>query len=68
MARLPFIDIGETFTVAVGPQFIWRVERRLNDGIHVVLVCEEERSRRKTVSVWALSDRTQFIRVTSRAA
>lgn len=68
MAKLPLIDLGETFTATVGPQFVWRVERRLLDGVHVILLCDGEPSRRKTVSVWALVDRAQFLRVTSKAA
>jgi hypothetical protein len=67
MAKTPFIEIGETFTATMGPPLVWSVERRLNDGVHVVLVCDSDPSRRKTVSVWALADRGQFIRVAKAA-
>lgn len=68
MARTPSINIGDSFIATSGARLVWRVERRLNDGIHVVLVCETAASQRKTVSVWGLTDRAQFTPVILQAA
>lgn len=68
MARTPTVNIGDAFTAASGARLVWRVERRLNDGIHVVLVCDSAPSHRKTVSVWGLMDRDQFTPVALQAA
>lgn len=68
MARVPTINIGDTFTATSGVRLVWRVERRLNDGVHVVLVCDSAPSQRKTVSVWGLADRAQFTPVVLEAA
>lgn len=68
MARASSINIGDTFTATSGARLVWRVERRLTDSVHVVLVCDSAPSQRKTVSIWALSDRTQFTPVVLQAA
>lgn len=68
MARARTINIGDTFTATSGARLVWRVERRLNDGIHVVLVCDNAPSQRKTVSISALNDRGQFTPVILQAA
>ncbi len=68
MARTRTINIGDTFTATSGARLVWRVDRRLNDGIHVVLVCDGAPSQRKTVSISALNDRDQFTPVALQAA
>lgn len=60
MAQLPKIEVGGRFT-EIGLRDIWQVERFLNDGVHVVMIRENEPGRRKTISVWALADRKRFV-------
>jgi hypothetical protein len=59
MRRSSDVEIGQSFS-AVGLGLVWRVEKRLADGVHVVIVCEDDPSRRKTISVWGLLDTGQF--------
>lgn len=60
MRRTSDIEIGQSF-FAVGLGLLWRVEKRLADGVHVVIVCENDPSRRKTISAWGLFDTGQFL-------
>lgn len=60
MARPSRITVGELY-VANGASTIWRVDRLLADGVHVVLVSVDEPTRRKTVSARALADRQHFL-------
>lgn len=53
--------VGAAYTAARGAPTIWRVERSLADGIHVVLVSDDEPTRRKTVSGWVLADPRYFV-------
>lgn len=66
MTRKP--SLGETYIATNSTEFIWRVDRLLDDDVHVVLVCDQDPSRRKTVSISALGDPAYFARVTPRAA
>lgn len=65
MARSPKVEVGQLFATD-GMRFVWRVVRCLPDNVHVVLVQEDEPSRRKTVSAWALLDWGQYVPVTDR--
>ena len=62
MSRSSNVEIGQFFS-AVGLGLVWRVDRRLMDGVHVVIVCENDPSRQKTISVWGLLDTGQFLPV-----
>lgn len=53
------MDIGQSFA-ANGHGLVWRVERHLADGIHVVIAREDDPSRKKTISIWGLLDTDQF--------
>jgi len=53
------VDIGQSFA-ANGHGLVWRVERHLADGIHVVIAREDDPSRKKTISIWGLLDGEQF--------
>lgn len=66
MRRSASVDIGQSFS-AVGLGLVWRVDRWLTDGVHVVIVCEGDPSRQKTISVWGLLDTDQFLPVARRA-
>jgi hypothetical protein len=59
MKRQSDVEIGQAF-VASGQGLIWRVERHLPDGVHVVIVREDDPSRRKTISIWGLLDGDQY--------
>ncbi len=65
MRRPSNIDIGQLFA-AVGHGLVWRVERRLADGIHIVIARDDDPSRRKTISLWGLLDTGQFVPVNDR--
>ncbi len=62
MSRLPAIEIGTLFTVAEDAKHRWRVAKFLADEIHVVLVRDDDASRRKTISLWALANPRLFVR------
>lgn len=55
----PPVAIGAAYT-ANGSSTVWRVERLLADGIHVVLVSQDQATRRKTVSAWVLAETRYF--------
>jgi hypothetical protein len=57
----PPVSVGAVYTAAGGAPTVWRVERRLADGIHVVLVSEDEPTRSKTVAAWVLADPHYFV-------
>ena len=59
MRRPIEVDIGQSFA-ANGHGLVWRVERRLADGVHVVIAREDDRSRKKTISIWGLLNNEQF--------
>jgi hypothetical protein len=65
MRKTSSIEIGQLFASADDVRFQWRVDKMLMDGIHVVLVRVDEPSRRKTVSLWALSNGRLFVPVAS---
>lgn len=65
MRRLSDVEIGQLFSAA-GLGLVWRVARRLADGVHVVIVCEGDPSRQKTISVSGLLDADQFRPVAGR--
>jgi hypothetical protein len=48
--------------------FIWKSDKFLTDGMHVVLVGVDEPKRRKTVSLWALENRRLFTPIEPQAA
>ena len=58
------IELGQLFAAADDLRFQWRVEKLLTDGVHVVLVRVDDPTRRKTVSLWALSSGRLFVPVT----
>jgi len=58
------IESGQLFAAADDLRFHWRVEKMLMDGVHVVLVRADDPTRRKTVSIWALSNSRLFVPVT----
>jgi hypothetical protein len=53
------VDIGQSFA-ANGHGLVWRVERHLSDGIHVVIARNDDPSRKKTISISGLLDAGQF--------
>ena len=59
-SKPPPVTIGATYTAANGASTVWRVERLLVDGLHVVLVSADEPTRRKTVSGWVLVEPRYF--------
>lgn len=63
MRKTSAVEIGQLFSAADDLRFKWRVEKALLDGVHVVLVRVDEPSRRKTVSIWALSNGRLFVPV-----
>jgi len=67
MTRPPPVQLGEIYT-SNGGLLTWRVDRLLPDNVHVVLVSENEPTRRKTVSGWALAERHFFVRGGSDAS
>jgi hypothetical protein len=59
MARTK-IAIGAKFLLrSVGS--VWLVDRLLRDGIHIALVNVDDRTLRKTLSVFALADGSRFV-------
>ncbi len=64
MRKHPPIEPGQLFAAADDLRFQWRVEKALMDGVHVVLVRVDDPTRRKTVSLWALSSGRLFVPVT----
>ncbi len=56
----PPIAIGAAYTAGNGSSTVWRVERLLADGVHVVLVSDDESIRQKTVSAWVLAEPRYF--------
>ena len=68
MAKLPTFAVGKTFFARSDTRSLWRVDKVLQDGLHVALVRVDEPSRRKTISVWALSDAQHFKPVESSGA
>jgi hypothetical protein len=68
MANKPTVNVGDGYVAANATQLTWRVGTMLADGIHIVLVCENEPSLRKTVSISALADSRHFSRIQSQAA
>lgn len=54
------VSIGAVYR-ANGARTVWRVERLLGDGRHVVLVSDQEPDCRKTISAWALADARYFV-------
>jgi hypothetical protein len=68
MATKPAINVGDSYVAIGARQAVWRVASLLLDGMHVVLVRENEPSLRKTMSTWALLDATHFARVQPKAA
>jgi len=60
------VDIGQAFA-ANGLGLVWRVERHLADGLHVVIAREDDPTRRKTISIWGLLDTDQFLPITPSA-
>jgi hypothetical protein len=54
MTRKPPVDVGSLYAMTTDPRSRWRVDKLLADDVHVVLVCCDEPSRRKTLSTWAL--------------
>jgi hypothetical protein len=59
MKRPSDVAIGQAFA-ANGHGLIWRVERHLPDGVHVVIARDDDPSRRKTISVWGLLDSDRY--------
>ena len=59
MKRPPSVDPNTTYA---GEYAVWRIAKVLADGVHVSLVQVDDPSRRKTLSVWALSDPRRFVR------
>ncbi len=57
----PPVRIGAAYTAAHSAPTVWRAERFLADGVHVVLVSDDEPTRRKTVSAWVLPDTRYFV-------
>ncbi len=64
MRRSSEVDVGQAFA-ANGHGLVWRVERHLADGIHVVIAREDDPSRKKTISIWGLLDTDQFQPITN---
>jgi len=64
MRKSSAIELGQLFAAADDLRFQWRVDKMLMDGIHVVLVRVDDATRRKTVSIWALSNGRLFVPVT----
>ena len=62
MTKPPSLRIGEMYTATSGASIVWRVERFLADGVHVVLVADDEPTRRKTVSAGVLAESRHFVR------
>lgn len=60
MLKAPRIQVGETY-MSSGTSTVWRVDRLLADGVHVVLVSEDEPTRRKTVAASVLAERHFFM-------
>jgi hypothetical protein len=55
------MKLGQTYTATDDSRrFIWKSDKLLTDGMHVVLVGAAEPNRRKTVSLWALENRRLF--------
>jgi hypothetical protein len=63
MRKNSAIEPGQLFAAADDLRFHWRVDKMLMDGIHVVLVRVDDATRRKTVSLWALSNGRLFVPV-----
>ncbi len=61
MRKNSAIELGQLFAAADDLRFHWRVDKMLMDGIHVVLVRVDDPTRRKTVSIWALSNGRLFV-------
>jgi hypothetical protein len=66
MGRSSGVDIGQTFA-ANGHGLVWRVERHLADGLHVVIAREDDPSRKKTISIWGLLDTEQYRAIVNSA-
>jgi hypothetical protein len=64
--RTPRIEQGALFRAAEDLRHVWRVEKFLTDDIHVALVRVDEPSRRKTLSLWALTHSRLFVPVAGR--
>jgi hypothetical protein len=56
------VPIGAIYKAVNVASLSWRVERFLADGVHVVLVADEQPSRRKTVSALVLDEPRYFRR------
>ncbi len=61
MRKNSAIEVGQLFAAADDLRFQWRVDKLLMDGIHVVLIRVDDPTRRKTVSIWALSNGRLFV-------
>jgi hypothetical protein len=63
------MKLGQTYTATDDSRrFIWKSDKLLPDGMHVVLVGAAEPKRRKTVSLWALENRRLFTPIEPQAA
>jgi hypothetical protein len=60
MRRRSPVTLGQIFLEADQLRGKWRVQKLLVDGIHAVLIDEDQPSRRKTFSISALNDRALF--------
>ncbi len=68
MSRRPSrIEPGALFRAAEDFRHVWRVDKFLTDDVHVALVRVDDPSRRKTLSLWALTRSRLFVPVAARA-
>ena len=68
MTRAPSdVKVGQKFATG-GARLVWRVGRWLPDHVHVVLKRENDPSRIKTVSAWALLNCPEYVSVSEPPA
>jgi hypothetical protein len=60
LVRRPSVQIGARYLIR-GVGTVWRVDKILRDGIHVVLVNVEDRTTQKTISSVALVKSDDFL-------
>jgi hypothetical protein len=68
MSKKTSINVGTSYVAMNATQRRWSVANVLADGVHLVLVCDDEPSLRKTVSVSALLDSRYFAPAQPKAA
>jgi hypothetical protein len=63
MAKTPTIEPGRIYRAADDLRYTWRVDKLLTDNVHVALICVEDATRRKTISIKALGNSRLFLPV-----